>query len=461
MSGTRRRSDLALGTEPIGKLLMRLAIPATISMMVNALYNLVDAIFIGQAEGAYAIGALAVSFPIQMILMGVAQLFGLGAASIVSRALGAGEEERADRAAGSAIATAFTLVLFLSITLGFNLDAVLRLFGAGEEILPYGRSYLSIILISAPALAVAMSSNAQLRAEGKVKVAMVTMLVGTGLNLILDPVFIFGLGMGIRGAAIATAISQFASFTFVLWFYLSGRSVLHIRLAHLLPRKKLLGETLVLGMPTFVRQASMSAIAMIINNMLFHYGSELSIAVYGTINRLLMFMMMPLFGIVQAFQPIVGFNYGAHKKDRVEHTVRLTILTMTGLATVSSAVMMLFPGSLLRLFTADAEMLAQGMPALRTVVVMLPMVGVQIAGATYFQAIGKAKPSLLLGLMRQVLVLIPLLLILPLFFGLVGIWLAFPGADLVSTVVTALALVVALRRERSVEPSIDPVVEAV
>jgi len=442
------RSDTALGTVPIGKLLVQLAVPATISMMVNALYNLVDAIFIGQAAGAYAIGALAVSFPVQMIVMAVAQLFGLGSASIVSRALGAQEPERAAHAAGAAMGTSFIVALVVSILGLFNVDLILKLFGAGTEILSFGRQYLSVILISAPALAVAVSANSQLRAEGKVRVAMVTMLIGTGLNLILDPIFIFGLHMGIRGAAIATAISQFSSFLFVLWFYVSGRSVIRVRLPHLVPSVRLLRETVILGLPTFVRQASMSAIVMIINNLLVRYGSELSIAVYGTINRLMMFTMMPMFGVIQAFQPIVGYNYGAHNSQRVEHTVRLTLIVMTAIATVSSVVMFLFPGPLFRLFTADPQLIAQGIPAMRTIVVFLPLAGIQIVGATYFQSIGKGRPSLLLGLLRQVILLIPLLLILPRFFGLSGIWFAFPGADFASTIVTVLALVTALRAER-------------
>lgn len=441
-----RPSDTRLGTEPIGRLMVSLAIPATISMAVNALYNLVDAIFVGQAVGPVAIGALAVAFPLQMIILATAQTFGIGAASIVSRALGAGDRERAAHAAGGAFGFAVLTVGAIALLVGSSLDAVLVLFGASPEIVPYGRDYLQPILISAPLVAGAMSANALLRAEGRMKVAMTTMLVGQGLNIILDPIFIFGLQMGIRGAGIATAIGQTSAFTFVLWFYLSGRSGLPLKLRHLIPGRRLLGESVALGLPVFLRQGSTSLIAVLINNILNTLGGTLSIAVYGTVNRLMLFMLMPMFGLVQAYQPLVGYNHGARLSSRVRETNRIAMLMITGYAIVAVGLMELFPQPLIRLFTTDEALIAAGIPALRIVIAMLPAVGIQIIGASFFLSIGRAVPALILGLLRQVLLLIPLVLILPRFFGVTGVWLAFPTADFVSTVVTALVFAAATRQ---------------
>lgn len=439
------RSDAALGTLPIPKLLVRLAMPATFSMMINALYNLVDAIFVGQAAGPPAIAALAVAFPVQQIILAFGQMYGQGSASIVSRMLGARRAESAADAAGSAITATFVTIAVLAFAARTNLDVVLRLFGADGEVVPFGRDYLKWILLSAPFVAMAMTGNNLLRAEGKMTAAMTTMLVGALLNIVLDPIFIFGLGMGVEGAGLATAISQMAAFLTMSWFYASGRSILGLRLQHLRPIPRFVRESATLGLPIFVRQGANSLIATLVNNTLLIYGSAVSVAVFGTINRLLMFMFMPMFGMLQAFQPMVGYNFGAGNFRRVRQALFVTGAAVTVYGTVATVVLMTIPNLLFRLFTSDAELIRQGVPALRTVIMMLPLIGLQVMGAGFYQSTGHARPALILGLLRQVLLLIPLIIILPLFYGVRGVWVAYPVADLTATVVTAAMLLRAAR----------------
>lgn len=440
MSDPIHRSDTALGSLPIPRLLFKLALPATVSMMINALYNLVDAIFVGQAAGPLAIAALAVAFPVQQIIVAIGQMFGQGAASIVSRALGARQADEAAFTAGSAMTISFLTIAALAALAGLNLDAVLRIFGADAAVVPYGHAYLKWILVGAPFVTVAMTGNNLLRAEGKMTVAMTTMMVGAVLNIILDPIFIFALGMGVEGAGLATAISQIAAFLTVMVYYSTGRSVLNIKPRHFRPRLDLVRSSTILGFPIFVRQGANSVIATLINNLLIIYGTAISVAVYGTVNRLLMFMFMPMFGMVQAFQPMVGYNYGARSFDRVRQTIRVTVLAICVYGAVATALLFAFPHVLFRLFTSDGGLIDQGVPALRLIVSMLPFIGIQIVGAGFFQSTGHARPALALGMLRQIILLIPLVLILPRFYGLVGIWIAFPIADLLSTIVTAIVL---------------------
>lgn len=443
-------TDSQLGTEPILPLLFRLALPAMFSMFINALYNLVDAIFVGQAAGPNAIAALAIAFPVQQIILALALMIGQGTASIVSRALGAGDRRRAAEAAGTAFMAALLSTGVLSLISIRYLEHVLILFGATSEIISYGRDYLGIIMLSAPLLAVTIVANNILRAEGKPTIAMNILLIGALLNIALDPILIFVLDMGIRGAAVATAVSQGVAFLYVFSFFVRGRSGLALQWKDLLLQNVFVRESALLGLPIFIRQGANSVIATLINNLLAVYGTAISIAVYGTINRLLIFMLMPMFGMLQAFQPVAGYNFGAGQMKRVEDTVKITLLSLVIYGTGAAALMMVFPGALFRLFTNDMTMIQEGVPALRLIVSMIPFIGVQIIGATFFQSIGHARPAVVLGLLRQVFLLIPLVILLPRLLGVMGIWVAFPISDLTATVVTALVLY------RSLQNIIDP-----
>ncbi len=427
-----------LGHEHVGRLLVRYSTPAVIAMFVNSLYNLVDTIFVGRGAGTYALAGLAVSFPIQMFFLAAAQVVGMGAASIISRSLGAGDHRKAERAAGTSFATSACMAFLLG---GFGLaflNPVLRLFGATPQVLPYAAQYLSIIMGGSVFFCFAVSSHNVVRSEGNVKAAMASMIIGAVVNVILDPLFIFTFGLGIRGAAIATVIAQFCSFVYLVHYFLSGKSMLRIRRLDLIPDLSLLPEIFAVGSAAFARVAAGSIVAIILNNAATHYGSDLYLAVIGVVNRVMMFMMMPLFGLVQGLQPIVGFNYGARNMDRVKRAVTIAAAYASCHTLAAFLFLMVCPQVIIALFSKDPELIEKGSHVTRVMVLCLPLVGFQIVGASMFQALGKAMPSLFLSMSRQILFLVPLLLALPMWFGLSGVWVSFPLADSLSCVVTAL-----------------------
>lgn len=447
---TQSRPDL-LGTEPIGPLLARMAVPAVIAMGVNALYNLVDTIFIGRGVGPLAIGGVSIAFPIQIIVLAAGLLVGIGSASVVSRAMGAGDPERAAQTAGNAIFLTVVIGLVITVVGLIFADSILRLFGATEDLLPYAREYLTTILPGAVFVSSAIAANHITRSQGHARVAMVIMLIGAGLNIILDPIFIFGFNMGVRGAALATVIAQFTSFVFAMWFYASGHAAVAPKLRHLRPAWKLMPETLALGMSPFVRQVGASLFVIFTNNALRMYGGDLSISAFGIIHKVLIFSLLPLVGISQGFQPIAGFNFGARNFERVRQALRKTFAVTTIFALGWFAVIQVFPGVVFAVFTNDPDLIAIGRTALRIVMIALPILPLQIAGAIFFQAIGKALPALVLATSRQIIFLIPLVLILPGFFGTTGVWAAFPTADALSVGITGAWLLAEMRRLRRLE----------
>lgn len=447
-----QNNETFLGTEKISSLLFKLSVPAMIAMMVTALYNLVDTIFIGQFVGPKGIGALSLAFPVQMLVMGVAGLFGFGAASVVSRSLGAGDKEKAALASGN--------TLFLSIVAGILtavlglvfMDDLLKLLGASENLMGYTREYLSVIMIGSVFITSAMASNNLIRAEGQAKMAMVTMLIGAVVNIALDPLFIIVFDMGIRGAAIATVISQFLSFAFIMWFFISGKSSLRITAKTLIPDGRLLKEIFTLGFPAFVRQGGMSLLMILVNNSLGHYGGDIYIAAYGVINRLFMFVLMPLFGITQGFQPIAGYNYGAGNSKRVKESVWVSMKVSTIIAVAAFCLLFFLPEFFMSLFSGDEQLISVGVGVLQVIILLIPLISFQIIGATYFQAIGKAFPSFILGMSRQFIFLIPLVLILPEFMGIQGVIVAFPIADLASTILTTVWLLIEMKALKHLKP---------
>lgn len=427
-----------LANEDIGRLLLRYSTPAVVAMFVNSLYNLVDTIFVGQGAGTLALAGLAIAFPIQMFILAIAQVVGIGSASIISRSLGAGEQRRAERTAGSSFFSVVVLSAALTVFGLAFLTPLLKLFGATEAVLPYAAEYLSVILAGSFFFAFAVSSNNIVRAEGNARLSMISMCIGAVTNVVLDPIFIFGLGMGIRGAAIATVIANVCATLFLIGYFMSGKSLLRLHLRDLAPYPAVLSEVLAIGSSNFARVAAGSVLAIVLNNSIAHYGGDIHLSILGVTNRVLLFFLLPLFGLVQGFQPIVGFNYGAQNIRRVKESLYKAIAYATVLSTIGFLVLMLFPGPVFLLFNRDPVMLSEGTAILRTMILFLPFVGFQVVGATLFQALGKAFPALFLSMSRQVLFLIPSILVSPLYFGLRGIWISFPVADLLSVFVTAL-----------------------
>lgn len=454
MSESRSRSD-PLACEPIVPLLARMALPATVAMAVNALYNLVDTIFIGQGVGALAIAGLGVAFPVQIIILSIALMMGIGTASVISRSLGAGNSERAARAVGGSFSVLVLLAVALTVVGLSLLDPVLILFGATPDILPFAREYLGTVLPGAVFIGTAIAANHTVRAEGRATMSMTIVVTGALANIGLDALFIFGFDLGIQGAALATVVAQFLSFVLAVMFYLvpgTRRSFrgsrLPLRIRHLLPDREILREVMSVGLAAFVRQFGQSFFVIITNNALRSYGQDLHIAAFGVMNRVLIFTLMPLIGISHGLQPIVGYNYGAGNFGRVRRAVFVAFGVAVGVALVFFAVIMLAPGLVFSIFTDNAELIDIGRDALRIVMLVLPMIGLQLAGVVYFQAVGKAVPALFLSMSRQIVFLIPLVLLLPLALGLTGIWAAFPIADAAAAVLTLILLARQLRMLR-------------
>ncbi|MCG8452331.1 MAG: MATE family efflux transporter [Spirochaetales bacterium] len=454
MPSDSQNQSQSLGSDPIGRLLVRLSLPATVAMIVNGLYNLVDTIFIGRGVGTEAIGGLALAFPIQMLAMAFGMAIGQGAASVISRALGAQNREKASLGAGNAVTLALLVgIIILILGLSF-MRPLLQLLGASEVLEVYARQYLTVILGGSPFLLMAMVANNVLRAEGKARISMNIIALGAILNILLDPLFIFVLDMGVAGAAWATILGQFASFLYALSFYRKGRAEVQIQLHHLQPQRAVIKEISLLGLPSLVRQSGQSFVTIMVNNLLGLYGGDVYISAYGVVNRLMMFLFMPLFGTVQGFQPIAGFNYGARLYHRVKKTVWLATLYATSYTTMGFLLLFLAPRFFLGIFTKDFLLIETGEHVLRLAILAFPLVGVQVIGGTYFQVVGKSVPSLILNISRQFLILIPALLILPPLWGLNGLLLCFPLSDALAFFITATWFFVEILRLGKTQKSV-------
>ncbi len=447
------RADL--GNESIPKLLWQLGLPATVAMLVNALYNLVDTIFLGRWVGTEAIAALTVAMPLQTLMMGFGLLTGVGAASMISRSLGEQRVEKADLIAGNAFLSVGIIGTVLAILGLVFLDPVLKLFGASPTILPFAREYMGVIFIGWIYLPLVMSANNIVRSEGDAKTSMKAMLIGTGLNLVLDPVMIYWLDMGIRGAAIATIFSQFCAFLYLLRYFLMGGSIVTVELQYLKLKWEIMREMYAIGFSSFARQLAASGVGIIMNRALLYYGGDLGLAAFGIMFRVHMFVFMPMFGVVQAMQPILGFNYGAKNLKRVKDAIRYTTIIISAAATVGALIILVFPQFLAGVFTTDKNLIRESVMALRVASMLIPIVGVQIVASVVYQALGKAGPALFLALFRQVILTIPLVLILPRIFGILGVWMVYPVADIIAVTVSVYML---LREMKVLEKELAPAV---
>jgi len=428
-----------LGEESIEKLIVKFSIPAIIGMLVNALYNVVDRIFIGNGVGSLALSGLTVTFPIMLISMALSMLIGLGATSLISIKLGEKKKEEAEKIAANAFTLLIVVSLIYSVVFLLFLDKILLLFGASQNTLAYARDYLSIILYGSIFQFIGFGMNHFIRAEGNPKRAMSTMVIGAVLNTVLDPLFIFVFKMGVQGAAIATIISQAVSAAWVLYYFMAKKSTVKIHAANMKLSWKYVRQIVSMGLAPFSIQLVGSIYNLILNNSLARYGGDKAIAAMGIISSAGMIIMMPVFGINQGTQPIVGYNYGAGKYDRVKKALMYAYIGATSVVILGFLMAMLFPTQIIQFFNrTDGELVSIGVPAMRIFSLLMPVIGFQIVSSNYFQAIGKPKKSMFLTLLRQLIVLIPMVIILPLFFGLNGIWYAVPMSDGISTMLTAV-----------------------
>lgn len=439
----------SFGTEPLGKLLKAQSIPASIGILVMSVYGIVDTIFVGRWVGAYGIGAITVVMPITFLISSIGMAIGVGGASIISRAFGEKNDAKAFKVFGNQMMLTFTLALIF-VLLGYVFqDEILNAFGGKGEILQPARDYFGITLIGVPFLAWAMMSNNVIRAEGYPKMAMLTLLIPAITNIVLDPIFIIVFDMGIKGAAWATSISYITSALFTLWFFIKGNSQIKINVGCIKPDITIIKEIGAIGSVTLARQGAVSLLSVVLNNTLFAYGGEMSLSAYGIASRMLMFANSTVLGITQGTVPILGYNYGAKLYRRVKSLIALSMKSATIIALVIFTIIMSLTEYIVQAFTSDAELIAQTVPALRLIFLATPLIAVNMIGGAYFQSIGKAVPALLLTLSKQGFFLIPLILILPNYFGVYGAWYAFPIADVGATVVTYIFL---KRETRKLKP---------
>lgn len=430
----------SLGTEPIGKLLVKQAVPASIGILVMSLNILVDTIFVGNWIGSIAIAAINVVLPVSFFIAALGMSIGVGGSSIISRALGADNKEKALKTFGNQLT--LTLILTLSMVIAglYFIDPIILAFGGKGDIFAPAKIYYRIVLYGIPFLALCMMGNTVIRAEGQPKFAMFAMLIPSVGNLLLDYVFINLLDMGMHGAAWATTLSYLLCFIYICWYFISKNSALKLRLHHLKLNTPIVSEISALGFVTLARQAVVSITYLFMNNILYNLGGAASVTAYAIVGRMLMFALFPIYGITQGFLPIAGYNYGAKNFERVKETIATALKYAAGLAFFVFILLMIFPLAITKLFTQDLEIIQQTPSAMRWVFAATPIIAVQLIGAAYFQAIGKAVPALLLTLTRQGFFFIPLIFILPYFYGELGVWISFPVADVLSTVVTAYFL---------------------
>jgi putative MATE family efflux protein len=427
-----------LGTSSIPALLWKFSLPSVVGMLVSALYGVVDRIFIGQGVGPLGIAGVTVAFPLMMVQIAFATLIGLGATTLISINLGRRDRETAELVLGNGFVLIIAVALSVSaLGLAF-LDPLLRVFGASEAVLPYARDYTAVILAGTIFQVLALGVNNFIRGEGNPRVAMVSMLIGAVLNAIFCPIFLFVFHMGMRGAAIATISAQAISALWVLVHYLSGRSVLKLRLQNMAPRRDIALRILAIGSAPFAVNLANSLMNGIMNNQLARYGGDLAVSSMGVVFSIISLFVMISFGINGGVQPIIGYNYGAESHHRVREAAIFAIGAVTAIFALGYAVVELFPRALVLPFAgASAELAQMSAVALSRVLLCMPLIGFQIVASGYFQAVGKPKHSMLLSLSRQVLFLIPLLYIMPALAGLRGLWFAPALADLLASAVTA------------------------
>lgn len=442
-------SPMTLGTKPIGKLLVQYSVPAIIASVATSLYNIVDSIFIGRGVGAMAIAGLAITFPLMNLVVAFCTIIAVGGATISSIFLGQKNIERTTDVVNNVMMLCIIhSVLFGGLTLIF-LDQILYFFGATDETISYAREFMRIILYGTPITYVFIGLNNIMRATGYPKKAMISALVSVGVNVVLAPIFIFALDWGIRGAAIATLCGQFAAFIWVLSHFISKKSFIHFKLECRWFTPSIIKRIYAIGLSPFLMNVCACVVVIFINKALLDYGGDagnLSVGAYGILNRTTMFFVMIVFGVTQGMQPILGFNYGAGQWERVKRTLKIGIWLGVAITTCGWIITELLPNTVCSLFTVDQSLIDIARRGFRIYFICYPVVGCQIVIQNFFQSVGKPKLSIFLSLTRQLLFLIPFLIILPRHFGVDGVWASMSASDIIAFFFAIVTLWYEMRR---------------
>ena len=437
----KNTATLELGIKPVGRLLTQYALPAVIAMTASSLYNMVDSIFIGQGVGALAISGLAVTFPFMNLSAAFGAGVGIGSSSYLSVKLGQKDYSTAQRILGNNVTLNIIIGLVFSVVSLVFLDPILYFFGASEQTIPYAREYMIIILLGNIITHLYFGMNAVLRAASKPRQAMYTTIFTVVLNSILDPLFIYTFDMGIRGAAVATILSQAVALVWQTRLFSDKNELLHLKRGIYRLDNKIVKNILGIGISPFAMNATACLVAIFVNQRLLEYGGDLAVGAYGIANRVAFIFVMINMGVNQGMQPIAGYNYGAQKYDRLMRVLTLAMIAGTCVTTSGFLVAEFMPHLCVRLFTNDAVLTELSVNGIRLMMAAMPIVGYQMVVTNFFQSIGKAKISIFLSLSRQLLFLVPLLGILPLFFGITGVWIAMPISDTFSAIFALVMMV--------------------
>lgn len=441
-----QKTPTALGTESIGRLLMQYAVPAIIAMTASSLYNMVDSIFIGQGVGTMAISGLALTFPLMNLSAAFGSLVGVGASTLISVRLGQKDYDTAQRVLGNVFVLNILLgMVFMIVMLAF-LEPILYFFGGSDQTVGYAREYMQIILLGNIITHLYLGLNAVLRSSGHPQKAMYATVGTVIINTILDPLFIYGFGWGIRGAAIATVLAQLLALAWQFKLFGNKDELLHFHRGIFRLKRKIVFDSLAIGMSPFLMNLAACFIVILINQGLKRHGGDLAIGAYGIVNRLVFIVVMIVMGLNQGMQPIAGYNFGARQYERVNKVLKLTIIYATGVTSLGFLVGMLVPDVVVSIFTSDAELIGLSANGLRIVVMFFPIIGFQMVTSNFFQSIGMVGKAIFLSLTRQMLILLPCLLILPQFFGVEGVWYSMPVSDLLASLIALMMLVMQFRK---------------
>jgi len=442
----QNQSHNILDTDRIGRLLMKLTVPMFFGMFVQTIYSVVDIIFIGHYVGPDGIAGLSIVFPIQMLSMGIGSMVGVGGASLISRTIGGGDQRSAERALGNGITFSIIFSFLLILIILPSMNFLLKLIGASENVLPYARDYL-IITTGGGTFNIASSVLLYfVRAEGNARVGMISMMLASILNIILDAVFIISLGMGVKGAALANVISQMVALIYVLSYYLTGSSYLKIRASNFAPDLKILKPMFSIGITQFAQTIASSLSAMFLIRMAVTYGGDIALSAFGIVQRIMMFSSIPGMVLGQGMQPVLSYNYGAKRYHLAIKAITTPLVASLIFSMVAFLVLFFIPEPIIRIFTTDTQLVAESAYAARRIFLVLPLFGFYNVGTLVFPAIGKAVESFIIAVARPVLFLTPLVLILPHFYQMNGVWLSFPGSDILTFLLNVALLVPLIRR---------------